>query len=193
MSETHTITIEPLDREVECREDQSILDACLRAGRVAAARLHARHLRHLQGRRARRRHRAQRRVGLRLMEFERNEGKCLVCVATPTSDVTLEADVDFEAGVTYHPVDDYTGTVVELSDIARETRRLVIELDKPMVFNPGQYIAIDVPGTDQNRTYSMGNPPSEPNRIELQIRRTPGGLGTDGWVFKTSRWATRCT
>ena len=26
--------------------------------------------------------------------------------------------------------------------------------------------------------------PAEPGRIELQIRRTPGGLGTDGWVFK---------
>ena len=32
MSETFTITVEPLDREVECRSDQPILDACLRAG-----------------------------------------------------------------------------------------------------------------------------------------------------------------
>jgi phenol hydroxylase P5 protein len=31
----------------------------------------------------------------------------------------------------------------------------------------------------------MANPPSEPGRIELQIRRTPGGLGTDGWIFKS--------
>ena len=30
----------------------------------------------------------------------------------------------------------------------------------------------------------MANPPAEPGRIELQIRRTPGGLGTDGWIFK---------
>jgi phenol hydroxylase P5 protein len=30
----------------------------------------------------------------------------------------------------------------------------------------------------------MANPPGEPGRIELQIRRTPGGLGTDGWIFK---------
>ena len=32
MSETFTITVEPLGREVECRSDQPILDACLRAG-----------------------------------------------------------------------------------------------------------------------------------------------------------------
>ena len=29
---SYTITVEPLGREVECREDQTILDACLRAG-----------------------------------------------------------------------------------------------------------------------------------------------------------------
>ena len=28
---THTITVEPVGREVECGEDQTILDACLRA------------------------------------------------------------------------------------------------------------------------------------------------------------------
>ena len=31
----------------------------------------------------------------------------------------------------------------------------------------------------------MATPPGEPGRIELQIRRTPGGLGTDGWIFKS--------
>lgn len=128
-----------------------------------------------------------------LMEFERNEGKCLVCVATPSSDVTIEADVEFEEGVTHHPVEDFTGTVVVLEDIARETRRLVIELDKPMVFNPGQYVAIDVPGKGVNRTYSMANPPSEPGRVELQIRRTPGGLGTDGWIFNNLAEGDRVT
>lgn len=30
----------------------------------------------------------------------------------------------------------------------------------------------------------MANPPCQPNRIELQIRNTPGGLATEGWVFK---------
>lgn len=53
-----------------------------------------------------------------------------------------------------------------------------------MTFNPGQYVTIEVPGTGVTRTYSMANPPSERNRIELQIRRTPGGIGTDGWIFR---------
>ncbi len=85
----------------------------------------------------------------------------------------------------HHPVDDYLATVESVEDIARDTRRVVLKLDKPMIFNPGQYVTIAVPGSDQTRTYSMANPPSEPDRIELQIRRTPGGLATDGWIFTT--------
>ena len=30
MSATYTVTVEPLERQVECRSDQAILDACLR-------------------------------------------------------------------------------------------------------------------------------------------------------------------
>jgi phenol/toluene 2-monooxygenase (NADH) P5/A5 len=185
MSDTFTITVEPLEREVECRSDQPILDACLRAGVwLPHACTHGTcgtckvdvldgDVEHNDA------------SPFALLEFERNEGKTLTCVATPTSDVTIEADVEIEEGVVHHPVQDFTGTVVGLEDIARETRRLLIDLDHEMAFNPGQYVAIEVPGTDQTRTYSMANPPGEAGRIELQIRRTPGGLGTDGWIFKS--------
>ncbi len=185
MTETFTITVEPLDREVECAEDQAILDACLRAGvwlphacthgtcGTCKVQILDGDVEHNDA------------SDFALMEFERNEGKMLVCVATPTSDVTLEADVEAEDGVTYHPVDDYVGAVASVEDVARGTRRILIDLDKPMQFNPGQYITVEVPGSDQTRTYSMANPPSEPDRIELQIRRTPGGLATDGWIFTT--------
>src|SRR5260370_5143697 len=122
-----------------------------------------------------------------LLEFERTEGKALICVATPLSDVTIEGAVEAEEGVVFHPVRDYRGVLVTLEDIARDTRRLVIELDREIAFNPGQYVTLDVPGQGVTRTYSMANPPSEPRRLELQIRRTPGGLATDGWIFKTLR------
>jgi phenol hydroxylase P5 protein len=184
MSKSFTITIDPLDREVECGADQAILDACLRAGVwLPHACTHGTcgtcKLQVLEGDVE---HNDA--SDFALMEFERNEGKTLVCVATPLSDVTLEADIEVEEGVTYHPVRDYVGTLVSIDDIARETRRLLIDLDHDMAFNPGQYVTIEVPGTDVTRTYSMANPPGEPNRIELQIRRTPGGLATDGWIFR---------
>jgi len=185
MSETFTITIEPLEQEVECRSDQPILDACLRAGVwLPHACTHGTcgtckvdvldgDVEHNDA------------SPFALMEFERNEGKTLTCVATPGSDVTIEADIEVEEGVVHHPVRDFTGTLAALGDIARETSRLVIDLDHEIMFNPGQYVTIEVPETDATRTYSMATPPGEPGRIELQIRRTPGGLGTDGWIFKS--------
>lgn len=184
MSETFTVTVEPLEREVECRSDQPILDACLRAGvYLPHACTHGTcgtcKLQVLDGDIE---HNDA--SDFALLEFERNEGMALVCVATPSSDVTVEADVEVEEGVVHHPVQDFTGTVVTLEEIARETRRLVIDLDAEITLNPGQYVAVEVPGSGQTRTWSVASPPSETGRVELQIRRTPGGLGTDGWVFK---------
>jgi len=185
MSETFTISVEPIEREVECRPGQPILDACLRAGvwlphacthgtcGTCKAQVLDGEIEHNDA------------SDFALLEFERNEGKALICVATPLSDVTIEADVEAEPGVVFHPVRDYTGTLVSLEDIARDTRRLVLELDGEMAFNPGQYVSLHVPGQGVTRTYSVASPPSEPGRIELQVRRTPGGLATDGWIFKS--------
>jgi phenol/toluene 2-monooxygenase (NADH) P5/A5 len=185
MSDSYTISVEPIERDVECRADQPILDACLRAGVwLPHACTHGTcgtcKVQVLEGEVDH-----QDSSDFALLEFERNEGKALICVATPLSDVTIEADVEAEAGVVFHPVQDYTGTLVTLEDIARDTRRLVIELEREIAFNPGQYVTLEVPGQRVTRTYSMANPPSEPRHLELQIRRTPGGLATDGWIFKT--------
>jgi NAD(P)H-flavin reductase/ferredoxin len=120
---------------------------------------------------------------------ERAAGLALGCQATPTADLVVEpvSEVDLDSRVVRHPLKDFSGTVVELDDIARDTRRLVVELDEPMAFNAGQYAEITVPGTEISRQYSMANPPSETRRLEFHVRRTPGGLASDGWVFATLR------
>ena len=121
------------------------------------------------------------------MDFERDEGKTLTCVATPRSDVTIEADIDVdEGGRSSIRCEDFTGTVVALDDIARETRRLVIELDHEMTFNPGQYVMIDVPGdrTSPGPTRWRTRPASR----AVSSCRSAGpraASGTDGWIFKT--------
>ncbi|MDO5499928.1 MAG: 2Fe-2S iron-sulfur cluster-binding protein [Propionibacteriaceae bacterium] len=182
---THTIRIESLDAEVECREDQNILDACLRNGvwlphacthgtcgtcKVEIVEGDVNH---------------QDASEFALMEYERNEGKTLVCVATPESDVTIEADVEAEEGVTMHPVRDFTGVVNALEDCARETRRITIDLDDEIGFNAGQYVQVTLPNTaGEFRSWSMANSPANGKQIELAVRRTPGGKGTDGWIFK---------
>ena len=148
MSQTYTITVEPLGREVECREDQTILDACLRNGvwlphscthgTCATCKADV-----LDGDVD---HGAA--STFALMDYERDEGKLLPCTACPRSDVTIEADIDVDESVEVFPVQDYTGTVVELEEIARDTRRLVIELDREIGFNAGQYLKFQVPARD---------------------------------------------
>lgn len=185
---THTITVEPIGREVECDEDQTILEACLRAGvwlphscthgTCATCKVDK-----LDGE-----------VDLgeassfALMDFERDEGKLLTCCAKPRGDVTIEADLDVDEDMEVHPVEDYTGTVVTLEDIATDTKRLVIEIDRDMGFNAGQYVKLTVPSEDGgpgvDRTYSMANPPTQNRLLEFHIRRVEGGRGTDGWIFK---------
>lgn len=186
---THTIIVEPLGREVECREDQPILDACLRAGvwlphscthgtcATCKAEILEGDVDHGAA------------SSFALMDYERDEGKLLPCVACPRSDVVIEADIDVDDTMPVHAVQDYTGTVVSLDDIARDTKRLVIELDRPMEFNAGQYARFQVPGTDGeptvDRTWSIASPPGEGTRLEFHIRKVVGGRGTDGWVFRS--------
>lgn len=183
MSEAFPITVEPLGRDVECRADQSILDACLRAGVwLPHACTHGTcgtckvevvdgEVDHNDASNA------------ALMDFERDEGKTLICVATPRSPVTIEADVEAEDGIVFHPVTDHVGTVAAIEDCATDIRRLVLDLDSDIVFNPGQYLQVAVPGKGVTRSWSMANTPGEPRRVELNIRRTPGGLATEGWIF----------
>ena len=185
MSETFTITVEPLEREVECRSDQPILDACLRAGVwLPHACTHGTcgtckvevldgDVEHNDA------------SDFALMEFERNEGKTLTCVATPGSDVTIEADIEVEEGVVHHPVEDFTGTLVSIDDIARETRRLLIDLDHGDDVQPRA--VRDDRGAGQRRHPDLldGQPARRAGPHRAADPADPGRAGTDGWIFKT--------
>jgi phenol hydroxylase P5 protein len=183
MTATYTVRVEPVGIDVTCREDQTVLDACLRNGIwLPHACTHGTcgtcKAQVLDGD-----------IDLgdasqyALLESERDEGCALICVAKPKGDLVIEGEVDVEEGVDIHPVRDYTGTVEVLDDIAPEIRRLVITLSDPLTFNPGQYIQLDLPDGDA-RPYSVASTPANPLRIELHLKRSANGAATDGWVFK---------
>ena len=187
MGDTYTITVEPLGREVNCDSDQTILEACLRAGvwlphscthgTCATCKVDV-----VDGDVD---HGAA--SAFALMDFERDEGKTLTCCARPTSDVTIEADIDVPEELEVHPVEDYVGTIVSLDDIATGTKRLVVRLDRPMGFNAGQYMRFRIPGHEGvDRTWSIASSPTEPQELEFQISNVAGGVGTEGWLFSTA-------
>jgi phenol hydroxylase P5 protein len=118
---------------------------------------------------------------------ERAQGMALACKAVPESDLVVRmAGSPPRDGVFPIPLADHAGTVVELTDIATDTRRLVVELDGPMRFHAGQYAELVVPHSGEGRQYSMANPPDEDRRLEFHVKRQPGGAATDGWLFRTA-------
>ncbi|MBP2227918.1 phenol hydroxylase P5 protein [Azospirillum agricola] len=182
---SHTLTIEPTGESVAVEEGQTILDACLRQGiwlphacghglcgtcKVEVADGEVDH---------------GDASGFALMDFERDGGKTLACTATLRSDVTIEADIDDEPDARRCPVRDFTGTVVGLEDLTHDVKGVTIELPGDgIAFQAGQYVNLTVPGVEGARAFSLASPPSRPGRIELHVRRVPGGRAT-GWIHDT--------
>jgi len=120
-----------------------------------------------------------------LSACERDSGIALACQSKPLCDLTISPLNDAGSDRPMRPLRDYAGTVRELADIARGTRRLVIELDEPMEFDAGQYAELIVPSCGVARQYSMANPPSESRMLEFHVRLTEGGIATEGWIFNS--------
>ncbi len=177
---SYQLTIEPLSHSVEVQEGQTLLDAALRNGvYIPHACLHGLcgtcKVQVLEG---------EVEIGeaspFALMDFEREEGKCLACVATALCDVVIEADIDEEPDAELHPMQDFEGTVTELLDLTPTAKGVFIELDGDGIdFQAGHYVNLHVPGVELPRAFSLANPPSEKRRIELNIRYVPGGQATE--------------
>lgn len=118
-----------------------------------------------------------------LPQADRTDGFALACRATPTSDLRGELLGEMAVLAPRHRLRDVTGTVVVRDVVARDTIRLVIDLDEPLDFDAGQYVELKIPHSTLRRAYSIASPPSQDSSIELHVRLTPGGIATEGWVF----------
>ncbi len=176
---TYTLTIEPLGEEIEVEEGQTILDAALRAGI---------YLPHACGH------------GLcgtckvdvldgevdhgdaspfALMDFERDEGKTLACECRLQSDVTIEADIDEDEDARRIKVKDFDCEVAEITNLTHDVKGITFKINGDTIdFQAGQYVNVTLPGVDGTRAFSIANPPSENDKIELQVRLVKGGKGT---------------
>lgn len=173
------MTIEPLGYTVDVQEGQNLLDASLRAGvYIPHACLHG-----LCGTCKVQVFEGEVDLGdaspFALMDFERDEGKCLVCCATARSDVVIEAEIDEEPDAEIHPVRDYEGVVTKVLDLTPTAKGVFIELEGDGIsFQAGQYINLHLPGIAQPRAFSLANSPSQKRMIELNVRLVPGGEAT---------------
>ncbi|MBK1851275.1 2Fe-2S iron-sulfur cluster binding domain-containing protein [Marinobacter sp. 1-4A] len=175
---SHTVTIEPIGEQIEVEDGQTILQAALRSGvwlpfACGHGTCGTCKVQVVDGD-----------VDLgeassfALMDSEREEGKVLACCATLESDVTIEADIDVDEDFEGYPVEDYQATVTQIVDLSPTIKGVHLKLDRGMAFQAGQYINIDLPDVEGSRAFSLANPPSRADEVELHIRLVEGGAAT---------------
>ena len=177
---SYQLTLEATGQVLEVEEGQTILDAALRAGiylphacchgLCATCKINVTEGEVDHGVAS----------NFALMDYEREEQKCLACCATLQSDVVIEADIDEDPDALNLPIDDFDGVVERIENLTPTIKGVWIRLDKPMQFQAGQYVNLTVGELDA-RAFSLANSPSTGDLIELNIKQVPGGQIT-GYV-----------
>lgn len=177
---SYQLTIEPVGQSIEVDEGQNILDACLRSGiwlphacchgLCATCKVLVKDGEVEHGDAS----------PFALMDFERNEGKTLACCATLESDAVIEADIDDDPDAEAIRVGDFEGVVSRIEPLTPTIKAIIIRLDKPMHFQAGQYINLEIPTLGIRRAFSLANAPSSgsESEVELNVRIVTGGEGT---------------
>ncbi|MDR2188624.1 MAG: 2Fe-2S iron-sulfur cluster binding domain-containing protein [Azonexus sp.] len=176
---TYQLTIEPLGQTVAVEAGQTLLDAALRAGvylphacchglcATCKVQVVEGDIEHGKA------------SSFALMDFEREEGKCLACCARAESDVVIEAEIEEDPDSENLPVSDFAGVVTAIETLTPTIKAVRITLDAAgMRFQAGQYINLELPEGIGSRAFSIASPPAASPEIELNVRIVPGGQGT---------------
>lgn len=191
---SYELTIEPLGQTFEIEDGQSILDAALRAGiylphacchglcATCKVQVVDGEIEHGEA------------SDFALMDFEREEQKCLACCATAESDLVIEAEIEEDPDALNLPVQDYRCEVTRIEDLTPTIKGVWLrpESEEQIKFQAGQYINLDLPEGIGHRAFSIANAPSESGEIELNIRIVQGGHGTT-YVHESLREGDRLT
>jgi NAD(P)H-flavin reductase/quinol-cytochrome oxidoreductase complex cytochrome b subunit len=118
-----------------------------------------------------------------LPDAERAAGKLLACTATALGDIEIEYLPTAAPGGVKVRV--WQASVESLGKLAPDVMRVVLKLDGKIEFYAGQYINVLLEDGEK-RSFSFATAPQVNDRIELHIRRIPGGRFT-GRVFESMR------
>ena len=105
-----------------------------------------------------------------LSDEELEAGKVLTCQMVPASDCVVEIPIASslcKAGPT-----ELTAVVDEVNLVSPTAIELKITAQSPVEFLAGQYVNIQVPGTDQTRAYSFSSKPGSRD-LSFLIRNVP--------------------
>ena len=172
---SYQLTIEPLGHTLDVEDGQTILDAALRAGiylphacchglcATCKVQVLDGEIDHGEA------------STFALMDFEREEGKALACCCRLESDVVIEAEIDQDPDARNLPVADFVGHVIRVERLTPTICGIWLQLDRPMAFQAGQYVNLEIEALGQTRAFSIASAPQTPEVIELNVRIVPGG------------------
>ena len=110
-----------------------------------------------------------------LTAVEAGKGFALPCSMKPRSDLVLQ--IASTSAVAKTRAATFTGQVVALDRLSPTTVSLAITTPErsDLAFLPGQYVNIQVPGTEDSRSYSFSNA-LDSEQLTFLIKLTPGGV-----------------
>ncbi|TBW58144.1 2Fe-2S iron-sulfur cluster binding domain-containing protein [Marinobacter halodurans] len=108
-----------------------------------------------------------------LTDDEAEQGLVLTCQMVPFSDCVVEVPAASTLCKTGNAT--VEGTVAEVNLISATAIELKITAGDDIAFLPGQYVNIQVPGSEETRAYSFSSQPGSRD-LSFLIRNVPGGL-----------------
>jgi benzoate/toluate 1,2-dioxygenase reductase component len=105
---------------------------------------------------------------------EAAQGHILACQTRPRSDCVIRVPASSAAcktGVSRHG-----GTLASVEQLTESTIHFSIDVDEPgkLGFLPGQYVNVEIPGSELTRSYSFSSPPGA-SRVSFVVRNVPNG------------------
>jgi propane monooxygenase reductase subunit len=168
------VLLEPIGEEIECGEDETVLDAAFRQGyslvygcregQCSACKCFL-----LEGEVSLKRYST-----FALSDAEESSGYTLLCRAMPDTDLTVELLHVQEDYRLEHAIAEGTATVASCERLTHDIFRLVLDVEDDHDYTPGQYVDLHVPGTDLRRSFSMAGLPGS-GALEFLIRAYDGG------------------
>ena len=106
---------------------------------------------------------------------ESDQGYVLPCSMRPRTDLVLQ--IASTSAIAKTEAATFEATVTGLERLSPTTVSLTLEAPKrdQLVFLPGQYVNIAVPGTEESRSYSFSNGPDD-EALTFLVKLTPGGV-----------------
>ena len=105
---------------------------------------------------------------------EASERQILACQMKPKSDCVVKIPASSAACKTGSS--SFPGKIAQVEKLSDSTIGFSIELDDPsaLTFLPGQYVNVQIPGTDLTRAYSFSSPPGS-TIASFVVRNVPNG------------------